>query len=114
MSLKKKKKRCVTLLKISTDLCCTVFYVETKDAENHKSRHLFFKFYMKLVVKLFFCGHVKERTKVQNFLTCCLVKEEPHCITAPYMLGYCKLMSNLDESLYEIKKWHSLCTTCKQ
>jgi hypothetical protein len=31
-----------------------------KDAEKHKSRHLFFKFYMKLVVKLFFCGRVNE------------------------------------------------------
>jgi len=31
-----------------------------KDAEKHKSRHLFFKFYMRLVVELFPCGHVNE------------------------------------------------------
>lgn len=48
------------IVKISTDLCCTLFYVRTKDAEKHKARHLLLEFYMKLVVKLFFCGHLNE------------------------------------------------------
>jgi hypothetical protein len=33
------------------------------------------------------------------------------CITAVYMFDYYKFMNNLDESFYDIKSWHSECTT---
>ena len=53
------------------------------------------------------------KNKGTKFLNMLLAKRRNPCIIALYMLDYCKLMSNL-ESFYEIKKWHSLCTTYKQ
>jgi len=61
-SLKEKKEVCC-IVKNFYRFVLHVFYVKTKDAEKHKSRHLFFKFYMKLVVKLFFCGYVNEEQR---------------------------------------------------
>lgn len=65
-----KKNRCVILLKISTDLCCTFCMWKQKMLKSINQGTYFSN---SKVIFLWIC---KWRTKVQNFLTCCLLKEE--------------------------------------
>ena len=56
-----KKKRGVLYCYKFLQICVALFCMwKQKMLKKHRSRHLFFKFYMRLVVELFSCGHVNE------------------------------------------------------